>query len=138
MLRLIVGAIGLALLAGCSQAQEVDVGQRALTSDSIRITGSNTEIRSLTKTYTIDSAKEARFETCLSSGFTAANCRCRTEASARILPKPEFLEETQYIEFGLTAALAEFRHRMMLEQPELMLRLGKALSECPSMSLKLE
>lgn len=143
MLRTIVGTIGLILLVGCVQAQEVELSENSSEQSSIRIiplddASGQHSLRLLSRNYTIDSAKAARNKACLATGHTLANCTCRTEAAAKFLPKDDFFEETRYIELGNDAAVAEFKHRMMVTKPKIMLRLGSALSECPGMFLELE
>lgn len=131
MRRLIVGAITLGWLASNSAAsQEMDPKLGLI----------------LSKSHTVETAIEARTKACIENGGSLDNCVCRAQTAANIMGKKEFLEETVYIELLATStpplasdqALQSFRNRLLDEQPNMMMRLGQALSECPSVRMELE
>ena len=88
--------------------------------------------------YTKESVIETRVEICKKQGASAENCRCRAEASARILEKSDFNDETWYLETENVRGLTDFQNRMLAEQPARMFALGEALGNCPASMMRLE
>ena len=131
MLRLIVGAITITFLAHTNVAsQEADPNLGLV----------------LNQSHTIETATKTRVDVCLDQGGSRENCVCRAQTAADIMGEKDFLAETTYIQLSAmnvgqnrpSQELQNFRNRLLDEQPDMMMRLGQALKECPSVRMKLE
>lgn len=148
MLRSIVGAIGLFLLAGTAAGQNLfyETPEKSLQDVPVivqpntdRIAVDPDSLRVIVRPeYTKESAIETRIEICMKQGASAENCRCRAEASARILEESDFNDETWYLETENVRGLTDFQNRMLAEQPDRMFELGEALGNCPASMMRLE
>ncbi|GAB5456184.1 MAG: hypothetical protein Hens2KO_24130 [Henriciella sp.] len=148
MMRSIVGTIGLFLLAGTALGQNSTYNMPGTTLiDAPVIVEPNTDrvavdpdgMRIIVRPeYTQDSAIETRVEKCVEQGASAENCRCRAETSAKLLEESDFNDETWYLETENQRGLQQFHGRMLAEQPDRMLGLGKALGTCPASMMRLE
>lgn len=131
MLRAIVGAIGFIWVFSAEAASQTPDPNPGLIN---------------MKTHTVETAKAARIEVCLDDGGSFGNCECRADTASKIISEEDFLLETLYIEMWADALvqehanhpLHEFRKRLLDEQPDMMMRLGQALADCPVVRMRLE
>lgn len=147
MLRSIMGTIGLMMVIGTSSADqgvvEMDkllpgtVLELDLSKKGILVVPEGIAVAPVPST-SVSAAKEKRIAACVEFGNSKANCTCRAETAERFLSDDDFIEESGYIERGDHAGLTDFHHRKVTEQPQRMLQMGEALSECPADRFALE
>ena len=148
MIRWVVATMGLALLATTAVAQDRPLaapGNSLLDApiivepdvDYVFVDPETGQV-TLREKHSKESALQSRIEKCMEQGNSSENCKCRAEATARILEESDFLEETWHLETENPTGLRDFQNRMLAEQPDRMFELGEALGQCPATFMKLE